>query len=508
MKNQYLRIMKYVSLGVLLSLLGACAKRPVKTQIGEPKSELFYQTKSVLDQAVSERADDFSPKLYREAVKVYLEAEEIFEKGKSKSQIQEHLQETERLARKSIEVSQTMQNNFPQLIESRDKALTAGAERMNLKSFQQGEKLFLNTSSHVGEKEMEKARKLSEEGTKQYQVAELQAIQENVVGELNKQIQEAAHKGAKEWAPQTYQTALKHRDESLGILARDRYNIVSAQEQADQGAYFARKAEFLSKKIKDSKGDRANWEKMFLHREGDLQKIASSLQISPEFDEGFQEPVNEIDQAINELKQRELAYQNELRTKSQALAQAQQQARQAELARMQAQQQIRQEEAARERISSELSMSEEAIQKQREAQEKVKMVQKLFPVSEEAKITLDPANNITIVLRGLNFETGRSSIKPEHYALLGNVKQALEMFPDRKVIISGHTDFTGSSEFNKKLSLERAKSVMEYLKSVGINANQIEAVGLGEANPIAPNVTPAGRRMNRRIEVTILAPIS
>jgi outer membrane protein OmpA-like peptidoglycan-associated protein len=322
---------------------------------------------------------------------------------------------------------------------------------------------------------------------------------------LNKQIQEAEKHDADEWAPQTYKQALNLRNEALESLARDRYNEQAAQEKVNEGEYFARKAQFLAQKIKETTGDKSNWERLFMQRENDLNQLASSVGVEPDYKKDYQDTVSEIDQAINELKRREQANYRALNTKDQALAQAEQQIREAEEARAQAEAQIREAEQAKQRISTELETKEGTLELQKAADAKVRAVQKMF-TPQQAEVKLDPANNITIVLRGINFDSSKATLKPEHYHLLGNVKQVADLFPNRNIIVSGHTDFTGSSEFNKKLSLDRAKSVMEYLSSMGVDPRRMEAIGAGESNPIAPNITAEGRRMNRRIEVTILSP--
>jgi outer membrane protein OmpA-like peptidoglycan-associated protein len=395
-----------------------------------------------------------------------------------------------------------MQNNFPELIVSRDKAIGVNAPKMDLNPYEKGNKLFLKVASDVGDGKIEKARNKAQDAVKNFKTAELEAIQQNMVGALNKNIEQAEDEGARKWAPETFKTAEKYRDEALNSLAEDRYHDQLAQAKIDQGEYYTRKAMFLTRKIKESKGDKANWEKLFLQREADLNQIASSLGVSPEFDKGFQEPVSEIDQSINDLKGREQAFNRALSHKDQALSQAEQQIRQAERARAQAEQQIRQAEQTRQRITAEMQRTMQ--QQQTSSSEKLKRVQALFSPN-DAQVKLDPDNNITIVLRSLNFDTGKSVLKPEHYQLVANVKQVMDMFPNQKVMITGHTDFTGSSEFNKQLSLQRAKSVTQYLKSLGVEDTRLKSFGAGEADPIAPNNTPEGRRLNRRIEVTILS---
>lgn len=71
--------------------------------------------------------------------------------------------------------------------------------------------------------------------------------------------------------------------------------------------------------------------------------------------------------------------------------------------------------------------------------------------------------------------------------------------------IGGHTDSDGSDDHNQKLSEKRAGSVREYLVKRGIDSNRIFTHGYGETSPVADNITPAGKRLNRRTEITILS---
>ena len=70
--------------------------------------------------------------------------------------------------------------------------------------------------------------------------------------------------------------------------------------------------------------------------------------------------------------------------------------------------------------------------------------------------------------------------------------------------MSAHTDAKGSDEYNFKLSDNRARSVMEYIISKGIDASRITSKGYGESKPVATNETDEGRQLNRRVEFTIL----
>jgi outer membrane protein OmpA-like peptidoglycan-associated protein len=70
--------------------------------------------------------------------------------------------------------------------------------------------------------------------------------------------------------------------------------------------------------------------------------------------------------------------------------------------------------------------------------------------------------------------------------------------------VAGHTDSTGSDQYNQQLSQRRAQSVAGYLGGQGINSQRLLTVGAGESYPIASNDTEAGRAQNRRVEMTIV----
>ena len=107
------------------------------------------------------------------------------------------------------------------------------------------------------------------------------------------------------------------------------------------------------------------------------------------------------------------------------------------------------------------------------------------------------------VLVGVNFGFNNSKLLPESYPILYDAAKTLLRNPDMKVEIQGYTDNIGSESYNKKLGQRRADVVKDYLVSKGIAANRINAISLGEGNPVADNKTAEGRAMNRRIEFKV-----
>ncbi|MFN3785438.1 MAG: OmpA family protein, partial [Thiothrix sp.] len=114
-------------------------------------------------------------------------------------------------------------------------------------------------------------------------------------------------------------------------------------------------------------------------------------------------------------------------------------------------------------------------------------------------------NNIILTMPdAITFDFGRAEVKPQFYAVLNNLANTLNQFPETRIQIAGHTDSVGSDAANLKLSQQRANNVRAYLAGVGVAAQRMQAVGYGETRPIADNSTPAGQAMNRRVEITLI----
>lgn len=131
----------------------------------------------------------------------------------------------------------------------------------------------------------------------------------------------------------------------------------------------------------------------------------------------------------------------------------------------------------------------------KEEETTVKNVKLMEELKEEKKL----------VLHGIHFASGKSSIPPDGFPILNKVAEVLKANENVKVEISGHTDAVGSASYNQRLSEARARSVRQYLIQQGIDPARLVAKGYGESSPIAPNTTREGRAKNRRIEFSVIS---
>lgn len=102
------------------------------------------------------------------------------------------------------------------------------------------------------------------------------------------------------------------------------------------------------------------------------------------------------------------------------------------------------------------------------------------------------------------FAVDSTHITPSLRSDLSVLAQNLINYPNSTIQIIGHTDNTGSADYNQSLSTERALAVSSILQQNGVPQFRIQSTGRGESQPIASNLTPEGRAQNRRVDVVIL----
>ena len=114
-------------------------------------------------------------------------------------------------------------------------------------------------------------------------------------------------------------------------------------------------------------------------------------------------------------------------------------------------------------------------------------------------------DSIRLIMPGnITFRTDSADINSSFYPVLNSVAKVLNKYSNSTVMVSGHTDSTGSADYNLALSKSRAQSVAAYLQGQGVKSSRFEVLGMGSSNPIASNADAAGRAQNRRVEIKII----
>lgn len=109
-----------------------------------------------------------------------------------------------------------------------------------------------------------------------------------------------------------------------------------------------------------------------------------------------------------------------------------------------------------------------------------------------------------ILPEGILFPVDSASVNSSILPDLYTVADSLNRYPGSRVEVIGHTDNTGSAAYNQDLSQRRAAAVAAVLRQAGVSGARLVPYGVGENQPVASNLTPAGRQQNRRVEILII----
>lgn len=162
---------------------------------------------------------------------------------------------------------------------------------------------------------------------------------------------------------------------------------------------------------------------------------------------------------------------------------------------------------AAEQAQMDLGSTRQQLEQERSAREaaeaKADQAMSKFRESDSASMKEQPGGTVITMSGALLFGTGKAKLQPGSDAKLSKVADALKEQGDRKLLVKGYTDSTGSDAVNMELSKQRADAVADYLISHGVPQGKLTTEGQGSSNPIAPNDTPEGRAQNRRVEITV-----
>jgi outer membrane protein OmpA-like peptidoglycan-associated protein len=112
---------------------------------------------------------------------------------------------------------------------------------------------------------------------------------------------------------------------------------------------------------------------------------------------------------------------------------------------------------------------------------------------------------VTISIENIQFDADSANLLPQEKEKVRKLAGILERFPDKDLLISGHTALAGTAAARQKLSEERAAAVARYLVEMGVREDyKVYTRGFGSDKPVAANDTEANRARNRRVEITVL----
>lgn len=217
--------------------------------------------------------------------------------------------------------------------------------------------------------------------------------------------------------------------------------------------------------------------------------------------------------SVRKQQEEKIANEQKAAAEAQAQAKAAQEAeakkrQEAELAAAQASAAAAQDAAARAQAEEAQKAAMEQAQREKDAaakaeREKQELRARLLEQFNRVLPTTDTPRGLVVNMGDVLFDTGKADLRPEAREALAKLSGIVLNYPTLHLTIEGHTDSTGTEEFNQKLSEMRADGVRDYLVSQGLSADSLAAQGFGQSNPVADNKTAAGRQKNRRVEIVV-----
>lgn len=454
----------------------------------EIRGTLFAGADALMTEGLEVRADVLSPKSWGKAMERYSSAEKKLSVGKKLDDIRKDLDEAEDQFRAAIKATELAKVTMAQYLKARDDAALVDAAHNAPDLWTRGEAKFAEAGSKLEEGNINDARKKGAEAEALFRDAELSAIKTSFFDETRKLLARADQEKVQKYAPTTLTRAHSLLAEAEAALNENRYDNDRPRTLAMEAKYEALHALHLAKLVKMTEEKVMSREQLVLEAEKPLTRIAGTLDVWAGFEEGFSKPTETIVAAI-ESREAELdRLTSELGDRD---------ARIEGMAEQMTQLEAKLGGASEAQKAMQAQMEEQEVARWRFAQ-----VEQQFS-RDEARV-LRERGDVVIRLVGMNFASGQSVIRPDHFALLTKVKDAIALYPDASITIEGHTDAYGTDATNLKLSQNRADAVTQYLlANSGLSASRVEAVGYGEIKPIANNETKEGRAKNRRIDIVI-----
>ena len=309
----------------------------------------------------------------------------------------------------------------------------------------------------------------------------------------------------------TLATARYDSESPLDILQAERvYEIAGrlgarqyAEEIYQQADIRLQQARQMARSSRSKKGTQ-EFARKSVAASNDAIQIALRRKEAAELEEAINQQLAEMAQM---KKRAAVAEADARRTRQEAdRAEATVRASRAELERMQRDKAvIETEKAALESAMAALRREAQRLQSEKSAlsREKGVLEGRLQSALSRVADTRQSARGYILNLPDILFDIGKASLKPEARERIAKLSGILLIMQEQNLQVEGHTDSTGTYDYNLSLSESRARSVVNFMAQHGIQRERMRATGYGFDRPVSDNTTAQGRRQNRRVEIIL-----
>ena len=458
--------MSRLSLLAIILILGGCASsQPKLTQ-----EQVFdqYPEVSKLDAAIKNSkslgSQLYAPESYKKAddsLKSAMDAAQSNDKKDADKAAAEGLKTITKLdadTQKSLEL-------LGEVNDARERAITAGVLTLQADKLDEMDEKLKKTSTLIEQGNIEEAKQSRPELIDGYTQLELSTLKVGTTELAKSAIASAKSHDAEKYAPKTLAQAQEELALAVSILEADRTQTEKANAQANNAKWLANKSSAITETIKDFERRDYSKEDFVLWYQSQLSTVHEPIGGQLPFDTANEEMILTFKTDVSQLKATEIEY--------------------------------------KERLASTEQERSAMLAKEKARKANFDEVQAMFTAA-EANV-FRKQQDILISAHGFQFPSGKSEIETDNFPLMNKLKRAIDIFPNSRIEITGHTDSSGSDKINLALSQARAENVGKFLVEVGeISSDRIKTAGYGESRPVAANTSAEGRAENRRVEINII----
>lgn len=482
-----------IAIALSVSLLAGCASNTALTEAQVMQnSPVLSEAKLLLQQAQNEQLSLYSPAQIKAAQLAYDNAFKIATSGKTDSN--GGAQEAVSRVKAAIKQADEAKYVFDEVFTARDKALNVNADSLVPEQYNDAEKQLKKMLAWLELGEDERAKRDINELKNQYLALELNALKTNMLSVAEKALKDAKSKDLDDKTPILFAQAQDEYKLALDTLEADRSNTQRANVHSNKTITLIKRAQYVADIERYFVNADFSDEQRILWYQEQLATSLSPLVGEMDFDRPNKDVVSDARAAVL-AQMSQVASLNDNNSSLNATLLTNEQAaknRESELSKAK-------NEAV---LSAQLELEQQRKAKQ-EDDERFSSIQSLF--AEEEATVYRQIDNVLIRAQGFSFKPGSSEIDSSNFTLLNKISDAIGRFPNAKLVVSGHTDSTGSAGLNLTLSEERARTVANFLIQVGdIEAIRVTSNGFGKEKPVASNESVDGRAQNRRVEILIV----
>ncbi len=334
----------------------------------------------------------------------------------------------------------------------------------------------------------------------------IDAAMPGLIEQTERALSQARSTNAKEYAPKTYGEAdqafeqLETYAENI-IQPKDKREAIPRPEKIGYALEMAVYSQKIAIKVKDWKRYQGTYEKLFLAAKQDRLNLAKAMHIPLDFDNvevdiSSDELLKHVQKIQHDFIQERQAHADDLANTNEMF--------QEKLEQRLHEQRLKDQQGFQAKVANIKASFNSKLERETFEKKRQQKVRDLFQKG-EVEIIANLDGSLMIRAKKIRFGSNSSKVDGQYFDFLGRIKEALDLYPERNIIIEGHTDSSGDAKENRKLSLGRAEAVQEFLIAAGIDSERIKALGYGEVKPIATNMYKKGRALNRRIDIIIQA---